>query len=71
MSSPTWDKVKGNWKQFTGSVRQRWGELTDDEVAQVEGEREKLAGKIQEKYGVAREEANRQIDEWAEELKFD
>jgi uncharacterized protein YjbJ (UPF0337 family) len=71
MSDPKWDKLKGNWKQFTGSVRQRWGELTDDEVAQVEGKREQLAGKIQEKYGVTREEANRQIDEWADEMKFD
>lgn len=69
MSSPTWDKIKGNWKQFTGSVRERWGELTDDEVTQMEGEREQLAGKLQEKYGITREEANRQIDEWADELK--
>lgn len=69
MSNPIWDKIEGNWKQFSGSVRERWGELTDDEVAQVEGRRDQLAGKIQEKYGIAREEANRQIDEWAEKLK--
>ena len=71
MSSGTWDKIKGNWKQFTGSARERWGDLTDDEVQQIKGEREQLAGKIQEKYGVAKEEANRQIDEWAAELKLD
>lgn len=71
MSSTTWDKIQGNWKQFTGSVRERWGELTDDEVAQLEGEREQLAGKLQEKYAIAREEANRQIDEWADNLKLD
>ena len=70
MSNPTWDKIEGNWKQFTGNVQERWGELTDDEVAQTKGEREQLAGKIQEKYGIAKEEANRQIDEWAKELKF-
>ncbi len=69
MSSPMWDKIKGNWKQFTGEVRERWGELTDDEVAEMKGEREQLAGKIQERYGVAREEANRQIDEWADKIK--
>lgn len=71
MASPTWDKVKGNWKQFKGSVQERWGELTNDEVDQIEGEREQLRGRLQEKYGIAKEEANRQIDEWAKSLKFD
>ncbi len=71
MSSSTWDKIQGNWKQFSGSVQERWGELTDDEVDQIKGERKQLAGKIQEKYGCAKEEANRQIDEWSENLKFD
>ena len=66
-----WDRIEGNWKQFTGSVRERWGELTDDEVLQINGEREQLAGRIQEKYGIAKDEANRQIDEWADNLKFD
>jgi uncharacterized protein YjbJ (UPF0337 family) len=71
MASPMWDRIKGNWKQFTGSVREQWGELTDDEVMRMNGEREQLVGKLQEKYGMAREEANRQIDEWAGQLKFD
>lgn len=61
-----WDIVKGKWSQLKGSARTRWGELTDDELAQVEGEREKLVGVIQEKYGVARDEAERQVDEWAD-----
>ena len=60
-----WDTVKGNWKQFSGKVRERWGELTDDEVEQVKGDREQLAGKIQERYGVTKEEAHKQVDEWA------
>lgn len=71
MANPMWDKVKGNWKQVKGSVRERWGKLTDDEVAEVKGDREQLAGKLQTKYGIAKEDANQQIDEWADNLKFD
>lgn len=69
MSSPKWQQIKGNWNQFTGSVREKWGELTDDEVAEAKGEREQLIGKIQEKYGIAREEAEKQVDEWAASVK--
>jgi uncharacterized protein YjbJ (UPF0337 family) len=67
-NNPTWDKIKGNWKQFTGNVRERWGELTDDEIMQINGQREQLEGKIQERYGATREEARRQVDEWADKL---
>jgi len=67
--SPMWDRIAGNWKQVKGSMRARWGELTDDEMEQAKGNREKLVGILQERYGIAREEANRQIDEWAEDLK--
>ena len=67
--SPIWDRIAGNWKQVKGSMRARWGELTDDEMEQAKGNREKLVGILQERYGIAREEANRQIDEWAEDLK--
>lgn len=59
-----WDTIEGNWKQFTGSVRERWGKLTDDDLEVVAGKRDKLAGKIQEKYGIAKDEAERQIDEY-------
>ena len=69
MNNPMWDQIAGKWKQFKGSVTEKWGELTDDEVDEINGRRDVLAGKIQEKYGIAREEANRQIDEWAEEIK--
>jgi len=68
--SPVWNRIQGNWKQIVGSVRQQWGKLTDDDIAQANGEREKLAGKIQERYGITQQEANRQIDEWADNLKF-
>ena len=68
--SPVWNRIQGNWKQLVGSVHQQWGKLTDDDIAQINGEREKLAGKIQARYGVTQQEANRQIDEWADKLKF-
>ncbi|MFC3228001.1 CsbD family protein [Marinibaculum pumilum] len=59
-----WDQVEGNWKKFTGEVRQQWGKLTDDEVHEVGGNREKLEGKIQERYGQSREDAKRDVDLW-------
>ncbi len=63
-----WDTVKGNWKQMTGEVKSRWGKLTDDDLTQIQGERDKLVGKIQERYGIAKDEAERQVDEmrWRE-----
>lgn len=65
-----WDQIEGSWKQLRGEVRKAWGKLTDDEFEEIQGQRDILAGKIQERYGIAKEEANRQIDEWAEKLKF-
>ena len=56
-----WDQLKGNWTQFKGHVRQQWGKLTDDEIDQIEGQREILIGKLQERYGIAREEAEKQV----------
>jgi uncharacterized protein YjbJ (UPF0337 family) len=64
-----WDQVKGNWKQFTGKVKERWGKLTDDDLTTVEGRRDQLAGRIQERYGIAKEQAEREIDEFATSLK--
>jgi uncharacterized protein YjbJ (UPF0337 family) len=60
------DKLEGNWKQLRGEVKRQWGKLTDDDVERVEGNRDKLAGIIQERYGVAKEEAHRQVDEWTD-----
>ncbi|MCD1624568.1 MAG: CsbD family protein [Paracoccaceae bacterium] len=60
-----WDQIQGKWKQFTGSAKENWGKLTDDDLDQVEGKRDQLVGKIQEKYGIAREEAERQVDDWS------
>jgi len=59
-----WDRIEGNWKQFTGTVKQQWGKLTDDDLQVVEGRRTELVGKIQERYGIAKDEAERQVDTW-------
>lgn len=63
-TSGTWDQVEGNWNQFAGKVKQRWGKLTDDDVAVINGKRQELVGKIQERYGIAKNEAEKQVDEW-------
>jgi len=59
-----WDQVKGNWKQFSGTVKVKWGKLTDDELDQIAGRRDILLGKIQERYGIAKEEAEKQVKDW-------
>jgi uncharacterized protein YjbJ (UPF0337 family) len=59
-----WDRIQGEWKQLLGHTKERWGKLTDDDLNIVAGRREQLAGKIQERYGVALEEAEKQIAEW-------
>ena len=59
-----WDQVRGNWKQVTGRMRQTWGKLTDDDLQQIAGKRDELVGKIQKSYGVAREEAERQVNDF-------
>jgi uncharacterized protein YjbJ (UPF0337 family) len=59
-----WDIVAGNWKQFSGKVKQKWGQLTDDELAQVNGKREELEGMLQARYGYTKEQAQKEIDDW-------
>ena len=59
-----WDQMEGNWKQFKGKVRERWGSLTDSDLEMIQGKREQLIGKIQERYGIAKEEAERQVQEF-------
>jgi uncharacterized protein YjbJ (UPF0337 family) len=63
-----WDQIQGNWKQFKGKAQQQWGELTDDDLDVVEGKREELAGRLQERYGYARDQAEREIDSWLESV---
>lgn len=59
-----WDQVKGNWKQFQGKVKEQWGKLTDDQLDVIDGRRDQLAGKLQEAYGIGKEEAERQISKF-------
>jgi uncharacterized protein YjbJ (UPF0337 family) len=59
-----WDRIKGNWKQVTGQVKSQWGKLTDDDLDVVAGQRDQLAGKIQERYGIAKDEAEKQLAAW-------
>ncbi|TKA96074.1 CsbD family protein [Cereibacter changlensis] len=63
-----WDQVQGNWKQMTGKVKQQWADLTDDDLAQANGDREVLEGKIQERYGDSKEEAKRKVDSWIDSI---
>jgi uncharacterized protein YjbJ (UPF0337 family) len=58
------DQIEGKWKQLAGSVKAKWGDLTDDELTEIAGNREKLEGKIQERYGKTREEARKEVDDW-------
>ncbi len=59
-----WDRIEGNWKQVKGKAKVQWGKLTDDDLDVVAGNRQQLAGKIQERYGVAKDEAEKQVDTW-------
>jgi len=58
------DQLKGKWKQVKGSVKERWGKLTDDDIDVIDGQSEQLIGKIQERYGILRDAAQKQVDEW-------
>ena len=64
-----WDQIEGKWKQFTGSARERWGKLTDDDLETVAGKKENLVGRIQERYGLTKEEVEKQASEWSAAIK--
>ena len=59
-----WDRVEGNWKEFKGKVRQKWGKLTDDDLELVKRKRIELAGRLQQRYGYQKDQAEREIDTW-------
>ena len=59
-----WDRIEGDWKQFKGTIKVRWGKLTDDQLDVIAGKRDVLAGKIQEAYGISKDEAEKQLNEW-------
>ena len=64
-----WDQIEGQWKQMKGTLRERWGKLTDDDLDVIAGNRDKFIGKVQERYGIAREEAQKRADEWAKSMR--
>jgi uncharacterized protein YjbJ (UPF0337 family) len=61
-----WDQLEGKWKQSKGKVREKWGKLTDDDLDVIAGKRDQLIGRLQERYGLAKEEAARQADAFVE-----
>ena len=63
-----WEQVEGKWDQFKGSVKEKWGKLTDDDLTMIEGQRENLAGRLKERYGLEKEAAEKEIDAWVRGL---
>jgi uncharacterized protein YjbJ (UPF0337 family) len=59
-----WDQIQGKWKQMKGSVKQQWGKLTDDDLDYISGSRDRFVGRLQERYGIAKEEAQKQAENW-------
>ena len=64
-----WDQVAGGWKQFQGQVKEKWGKLTDDDLTVVAGKRDQLAGLLQQKYGYAKDQAEKELDDFLTTLK--
>lgn len=64
-----WDQITGNWKQFKGKVKEKWGKLTDDDLTTIDGKRDQLAGVLQQKYGYAKAQAEQELDAFARDLK--
>ena len=58
------DQLQGKWKQVKGSIKERWGKLTDDDLDVINGQQDQLIGKVQQRYGIAKEEAQKQVDEF-------
>lgn len=59
-----WDTIKGQWKQMTGKVKEKWGKLTDDDMTQISGHKDQLVGKLQERYGYAKDRAEREVNDF-------
>ena len=63
-----WDRIEGDWKQFSGKVKQKWGQLTDDDLAKIKGKREQLEGFLEQRYGYAKDKAKSEVDQWSKSL---
>ena len=57
-----WDRIEGNWKQMTGKIKEKWGQLTDDDLTKINGKRDQLEGKIQERYGHGKDQVRKDVD---------
>jgi uncharacterized protein YjbJ (UPF0337 family) len=68
-ASMNWEQVEGKWKQYKGQAKEKWGKLTDDDLTAIDGRREQLVGRIQERYGIQKEVAEKQADEFVKALK--
>ena len=66
-----WDIIEGKWKQYKGRAKEKWADFTDDELDSMEGKRDRLVGKLQEKYGYSKDEADRAADEFGEMMDRD
>ena len=64
-----WDRIEGNWKQFKGNARQQWGKLTDDNLDVIAGKRNVLLGRIQELYGISKDESEKQLADWEKRMQ--
>ncbi len=64
-----WDRIEGNWKQFKGNVKEQWAKLTNDQLDAIAGNRDRLAGKIQETYGITKEATEKQLSAWQDRVK--
>ncbi|NQV25099.1 MAG: CsbD family protein [Rhodopirellula sp.] len=64
-----WEQIQGDWKQFTGKVKEKWGKLTDDELTEIDGRREQFVGRLQEKYGYGKEQAEKELSAFVAALK--
>ena len=64
-----WDRAQGNWKQAKGTLQENWGKLTDDHLDEISGRREVLIGKLQESYGIGKEEAEQQVKAWEDSVR--
>ncbi len=64
-----WDQIEGKWRQLTGSARKHWGKLTEDDWQTIAGKKDQLVGRIQERYGIAKDAAEKQADEWSRAQK--
>jgi uncharacterized protein YjbJ (UPF0337 family) len=65
-----WDQIAGKWAQVKGEVRRKWGKLTDDDLEIMAGSKDKFAGRLQERYGIAKEDAEQQVDDWAKTVQL-